>query len=706
MIKDYYKKYRFIFILFISSALVLAIIPATVISLLMPDMVSKYKLELKQSYDRADTKLLTFYEDLNSDGKKEKIDILNYRGRFASCLYNENDGSLLGQFNFYGSIPGQENLSIPIFNDINKDGYKEMFLFTQKADSLFINAVDFSTLEVILYGRFVSTIGNGNGITDFVLRHIINHDYNGDSIPEIYFLLNGGYALYPRKIMAYDYINDTLISSINTGSQHYVTSVTLPNNELVLISTTPGSDNCPADFPYPYRDSCSWLFGFNDRLEFIFDPIPFPGKTCSVNGPILINDEFHYYILNEGGVEQKNYFLSVNLQGDIYKKQEILNLDQIEKLMPITVNNKKHYILHCIQNNLFKVYEYNPNELKLEQTNFTRNIPDVSLVPFEMDKNETAFLAYNFRTNISSLLLDDLKREVSFNSRLYIKPYNLYVQTQKIDEGKIIIVTDRKYLYTFLLTKNIYFPFRLLIFLVIYALCTGFIFLVQYLHQRRVRNREKLQKEIASLQLQLINSQLDPHFTFNALNTVSAKILKGERYEAYDLMNSFSNIMRSAMLFSEKESWSLEEELKFTNDYLSLMKVRFAPRFNFSIESGENIKLNKMFIPRLLVQNFAENAVKHAFTNINYPGFLTISIYQIDHSIEIQLTDNGIGREKAKINADASSNKSGKGITLNRKQLEIFNKLHLTSIHFVIEDIYTKDVASGTRIKITIPFTK
>ncbi len=697
------RKYRRSFYFFLTSSLILAVLPAVIMIILMPDMVSKYKIELKLGHSRVDDKLLTFYEDVDNDGDKEKIDILNYKGRFASCVCSEEDATVRRQLNLYGHIPEQENINFPIFNDINKDGIKEIFLFTQKEDSLFLNAVDMATLEVILYGRFVSKIGGGQGARDFVLRPIINHDYNGDGIAEMYFLLNGGYALYPRKVMAYDYPNDQFISTINTGSQHYVTAIEDEKQDLYLISTSIGTDNCPVDYPYPYLDSCAWIFGFNDRLELLFDPIPFKGIASSISGPMLINNEYHYYVFNEGGEQRENSFISLNLNGQILRKKKAGNFILSDKIMPIQQGSEWHYLSIGIENSSLKNYEYNGEKMQFETTDFTEKLPAEYIVPVNLEEGVSAHMAFDNKTNKTKLYLDNRTSEVSFHKTLYIKAYNLYVQTKPVEEGTILLVTDKDFLYTYLLSNNAYYSLRCLVFVLIYLANFLFIAFVQYLFQRRARIKAKLQKEIASLQLQLVNAQLDPHFTFNALNTISAKILKGERFEAYDLITSFSNLMRSATLFSEKASWSMEEELNFTRDYLSLMEVRFANRFLFQIEVDDTIDTAKTAIPRLLIQNFAENAVKHAFTHIDYRGQLTISAMPDEQDMHILITDNGIGRKNAEQNSLDSAQKSGKGIKLNGKQIEIYNKLFHTNIQFEIIDIQNDTKALGTQIHIIIP---
>lgn len=693
------------FIPFITNIWVLGLFLSLGLSLFLPNFFNKYAVKLVEEVDRVESKKLTFFEDFNKDGYKEKLSILNNRNRFASCLLQNNDGTTIEQFNFYGNLPNQENLNTPIFNDVTNDGSKELFVFTQKADSLFINAIDFSANKVIVYGKFVSILGMNKEFKDFVLRPIINHDYNSDGTKEMYFLLNGGYSLYPRKLMAYDYKNDTIISSINTGSQHYVKPVEI-ENELRFISTTKGTHNCDEKFPFRYPDNVSRLFGFNDRLELIFEPLEFKGVSCSVNGPIIYNNELHFNLLDCGETDSKNYLISVNNKGKILNKKEFKQTIQKKRGQKIVYDYKEHFLFNSVENGLFSNYEYKPSLMLFEQNSFTRKLPKGAMYPFNFSKNEIGNMWVDYTTKKASLLLDNLTQKVDFDNEFYLKEWNLYVQTKKILQGKIIMLTNKKRLYTYLLSDNVYYSTRYILYLLLYLLSVGIIYLPRRRRLLHASKRKKLQKEISVLQLQLVNAQLNPHFTFNALNTVSAKILKEERFEAYDLMTSFSNMMRSVMLNSDKNDWKLQEELNFSKDYLLLMQSRFKNVFKFSFEIDSNISIENVVIPRLLIQNFIENIVKHAFKGVSYEGCINIKIKEYNNILEIQISDNGIGREKALLNSKNDPNKSGKGIGLNKKQLEIYNKLYNTNISFEILDLGSSIESSGTRVFIKIPFEK
>ncbi len=689
---------------FVSSPWLLAILPTLVIILLLPSLFQPYQLTLKQTQNNHKNKRLTFFEDLDHNGIKEKIDILDYREKFACCFIWANNSSLKRQFNFYGKIPQQENLTLPVFCDVNQDGVKEVFVFSQNEDSLFINAVDLLQQKVILNGRFISKIGLQKGLKDFVLRPITNHDYNHDSIPEIYFLLNGCYSLYPRKIMAYDYKNDTIISSVNTGSQHFVTPIKTNNNKLLFISTTPATNNCPIDFSYSYIDTCAWLFGFNDHLDMIFEPIPFNGVGCSVVGPMVVENKFHYSIFNtEDG--RKNYIITTDSLGTIENKKTIPSTVHKGKLVEIKHKRKTHYLLRGNENNLFNIFEYNPEKLIYEQTSFTQMLPNATLIPFKLYPKQTAYLADNYQTNQSSIFLNNLNQELSFHTKLYINTYNLYAQSNQVPQGKILMLTNRKELFTYLITKNKYYPLRFLLFIIIYLLNAAFVFLSIQLYKNQANKQHKLQKEIVSLQLKLVNAQLDPHFAFNALNLVSSKILKGNRYEAYDLMTSFSSMMRSAMSFSDIVSWNLTKELEFVRAYLKLMSGRFKNLFEYKINNDENIDLTKIFISRLLIQNTVENSIKHAFNNISYTGLISINITQTANAIKIVVSDNGIGRKKARHNNNTTNNtqKGGNGLRWCKKQVNMYNELYSTKISFIIEDLSSNHKQSGTQTTISIP---
>jgi len=195
----------------------------------------------------------------------------------------------------------------------------------------------------------------------------------------------------------------------------------------------------------------------------------------------------------------------------------------------------------------------------------------------------------------------------------------------------------------------------------------------------------------------------DTDFTFNTLNAISSKILKGNRLEAYDLMTDFSSMMRSVMNFSEDEDWSLTEELKFTNLYLQFMKERFKNLFSFAVNIDKSVFSDEIIIPKLLIQNFIENTIKHIYIDKNCSIKINIEVKNINQNIEIKITDLSNYYEKEIPNSKILHSKTNLRKHLNISQIEQYNKLHKTSIHFKFEHVKSKNNKKTHFVSIFIP---
>ena len=130
----------------------------------------------------------------------------------------------------------------------------------------------------------------------------------------------------------------------------------------------------------------------------------------------------------------------------------------------------------------------------------------------------------------------------------------------------------------------------------------------------------KLQKEIAKLQLNSIRSQLNPHFLFNALSGIQNLINKNEIDNANKYLSKFARLTRNVL--DDKELISLAQEKALLDDYLQMEQLRFG--FNYEINAVENLDLNNIEIPSMLLQPFVENAIKHGIASKNNEGSVEI----------------------------------------------------------------------------------
>jgi len=216
--------------------------------------------------------------------------------------------------------------------------------------------------------------------------------------------------------------------------------------------------------------------------------------------------------------------------------------------------------------------------------------------------------------------------------------------------------------------------------------------------ERRVEAARQ-QAESYRLQLNSVIKQFDPHFTFNAVTSVGALIMKGEKEQAYNYFIKLSNLLRSIISDSTALLKPLEQELDFVTRYCELQKLRFGSRFEYSIAVSDDVDM-KTPVPKMIIQSFAENAVKHGLENKKGQGVLEILIENMAEGIELTVRDNGIGRAAA---ARLRTDGAGTGLKNIESIIETMNKVNRGKIAFTLTDLYNDGAASGTEVKVFLP---
>jgi two-component sensor histidine kinase len=273
--------------------------------------------------------------------------------------------------------------------------------------------------------------------------------------------------------------------------------------------------------------------------------------------------------------------------------------------------------------------------------------------------------------------------------------------SSKEHENKIFVNAGGGYGYFLKLNKNSYYYLGFLVYPAIYCLILLFIILIKRINTLQVVQKETLNQRLVTLQLQGIKSQLDPHFTFNTLNSIASLIYLEDRHLAYDYMNKFTQLLRGLINDAERIYRSLGEELIFVTTYLDLEKLRYGERFNYEIKIGENVS-QKEQVPKLVLHTFAENAIKHGIMSRAEGGILKIRVEKstdMDYLI-LFIEDNGVGRVKA----EGLSESTGKGLKLTGEFYDILNQINKKPIKHTILDLYNeKGDSVGTRVEVWVP---
>lgn len=194
-------------------------------------------------------------------------------------------------------------------------------------------------------------------------------------------------------------------------------------------------------------------------------------------------------------------------------------------------------------------------------------------------------------------------------------------------------------------------------------------------------NRMKKQREAAqktNLELQTIQSQLNPHFVFNALGSVQGLINGNEIEKANTYLTDFSKLLRKSLNDSSKDMVPLSEELYALDRYIRLEQLRF--NFDYNLHVDDAIETTSVEIPPFLIQPVIENAIKHGMSSLGDKGLLTLNFVQVKNDLIIEVVDNGKG-------FDARHMVGGKGISLTRERIKLLNKQkHKISMEIINPD--------------------
>ncbi len=189
------------------------------------------------------------------------------------------------------------------------------------------------------------------------------------------------------------------------------------------------------------------------------------------------------------------------------------------------------------------------------------------------------------------------------------------------------------------------------------------------------RKRNEIQRRIAESEQKALRSQMNPHFIFNSLNSIEKFFITNRPQEANAFIADFSDLIRSILDLSGKTAISLREELRFVELFLTLECHRMDHRFTFSVEVDEELAVDMLMVPPIILQPFAENAVWHGISLLeNQKGHIRLTVDGVENGLRIHVTDNGIGRARSEeLKSKYRKKHKSSGIRITNERLELLN---------------------------------
>jgi len=233
--------------------------------------------------------------------------------------------------------------------------------------------------------------------------------------------------------------------------------------------------------------------------------------------------------------------------------------------------------------------------------------------------------------------------------------------------------------------------------LIIYSLIVGLLLLLSAVYFMYKSNKQRrLTNNL--LALKSLRSQMNPHFIFNALNSVNSFIAQNDERTANRYLTEFSTLMRNVLDNSEADFIPLSNEIEMLELYMKLEHSRFKDKFDYKIEVDEKLKISEYQIPPMLLQPYVENAVWHGLRYKKKKGSLSVRIQQKNEdSIEITITDDGIGRIKSKeLKTENQQKQLSKGMDNIKKRVHILNEMYNDKVDVFISDLYSDN--TGTKV--------
>ncbi|HRS54589.1 MAG TPA: histidine kinase, partial [Bacteroidales bacterium] len=371
---------------------------------------------------------------------------------------------------------------------------------------------------------------------------------------------------------------------------------------------------------------------------------------------------------------------------------------QINSDYEITVN------LYAIGNNYVNLKNYNKalpffkKSLQIATENNLRelmsdNYKALSIVYSFLGMYDNAYKnLYNYNLIKDSIFSRDIHRQITeiktrYETEKKQKEIELLKRNILINQLKADKREQQWQLKLFILLA-------LTIFIVLIVLST--LILLRLNHRRKLIIAEQ----------KALRAQMNPHFIFNAMNSIQSLIVSRNNEAARKYLNRFSKLMRTILENSQKSTVKLNEELNSLMLYLEIEQLRFEHNFKYIINIDEKINCDDINLPPMLIQPLIENAIQHGLLPLDSKdGLLQLNFDLIGgDSLKITIKDNGIGRAKsAEINKKRFNHVST-GMKNIQERILLLKKIYKGKINFKVIDIIDENYnGAGTIVEIILP---
>jgi hypothetical protein len=218
--------------------------------------------------------------------------------------------------------------------------------------------------------------------------------------------------------------------------------------------------------------------------------------------------------------------------------------------------------------------------------------------------------------------------------------------------------------------------------------------------------KSEIERKITELEMQALQAQMNPHFIFNCMNGIQYFVLANKMDEVLAYLSDFSKVVSQSLGSATLRMIPLEQEIDFLKSYLRLEQMRFPDKFDYSINCCEGDDAAVIFLPPMLVQPFAENAIRHGFVNLRRKGHLSVEFKKEGKDLlKCTITDNGIGREKGLLKTESTQkNDRPHSGTITETRIRLFNSPYSPNRYKIVyTDLFDNGKSHGLKVELYLP---
>jgi len=633
--------------------------------------------------------------DLDGNGISEMVVFAEYSRLPVAEIYGE-ENEFIDVIRMPGEFPN--DALTYYFADTDGDDLTELYLVYTRNDSILLSGFEYKGGGHFLEDMFIADYHKGDFQNNMHVIWISSERITESGPENLFIIVRSGFSKVPRQVFRIDPWEKQVYSSPNSGAAYILMSALYRNNCLSRVVTGANAyQNYLPEDSILFNDNSGWVIAYEPDLG---DPVfvkEYPAYKSYIS-PVIrdVNGEIYYFVLVNRMEKGDCYLEKLDEDGNLVDSVIVDNITK-EIFLLNSLDEKLDRIVLKTPGSLIS-YDYNLNLLK-------RTKDPMRLIHRTYYGDRDVFARYDLIPflNGDRLVIKNLDLKVIARERIYNNiNFGLFFSIRETGDPHfrelIFSSWDHAYYYSF--RKNWLYTLRLPAYLflltTIFFLYYGIFRIQNTLVQRRFITRQSM----SQLQMQSMLNQLQPHFTFNVLNSIGSLIYKDQKDAAYKYLNSFSDMLRSTLLSYNQSDWPLKEELAFIRIFLEMENLRFDNRFELEINIEAEVD-EYLLVPKLAIQSFVENAVRHGLIHKEGPGRIKLNVIRKDQHIVVKVEDNGIGR---KASASLQRSKSGVGLKILGDFIKSYNMLNNNKFELDLTDLTDEaENAMGTRVVLKIP---